>query len=147
MPKYKISAHRGPSPDTQLSISEQVLHWVQAPQQELQDCTLTSSLPFFPLAFSCAPTDTAVEKKALSQGSIPGATQAASCPTPCQALPCSQLSPSLHCCGSEMTLTQSLPALQDQPRAPTLDPTSESCVRDPPQCQQPFISTITGFFT
>lgn len=59
-------------------------------------------LPFLPLV-SCAQTGTAVERKALSQGSIPGATEdPGSCARLC---PCSQLSPSLlpsPCCGSEM---------------------------------------------
>lgn len=58
-------------------------------------------------------------------------------------LPCSQLSPSLPVLAPAVPPTHThprLPALQEQPQAPM------PCQRSP-QCHQPFISTITGFFT
>lgn len=46
-----------------------------------------------------------------------------------------------------MPPTQGSLPCRTSPRAPMPDPASESGVRGPPQCHQPFISTIWFFFT
>lgn len=84
-----------------------------------------------------------MERKALSQGSIPGASQPGSCPHPVPGTPAPSSAHPSHCG----------PAVDQKCHPPTASlpcrtsPRAAPHFRDPPQCHQPFISTITGFLT
>lgn len=79
MPKYIISDHRA-----QLQTPAQCQSVLGiGPSAEATGLYLKKQpLPFFSLVISCAQADSAVENKAVSQGSIPGA-----CPTPARHSP------------------------------------------------------------